>query len=226
MKILLLIICSCLQVACLSRPNSSLEVEPNDPFFAPIYSLSSTLDSKPNGAIYQANYAVDLYQRRAHKTGDILTVLLNESTSSSKSSGTSFAKESDASVADETAVGRGFLGTGITLNGNVNSSVDFSGTSATDQSNQLNGTITVTVSNILPGGTLQIRGEKWLQLTQGKEYIRISGLVRQEDISPANTIDSTRIADVRITYSGTGDLAKVNQASWLTRFFIGDLWPF
>ena len=72
----------------------------------------------------------------------------------------------------------------------------------------------------------QVRGEKWLQLNRGNEFIRISGLVRKEDISPDNSILSTRLADVRIAYSGTGSLADSNETGWLTQFFVSDLWPF
>jgi len=213
------------QLGCLSVPVTT-EAAPDDPRYAPVYTHSQPAGPSGNGSIYSPATAVDLYQQRAHQTGDVLTVLLNESTSASKSSGASFAKSSASSVADQTVAGSGFLGTGITLNGNVSSSVDFDGASDADQSNQLNGSITVTVADVLPNGVLQVRGEKWLQLSRGREYIRISGLVRKQDISPGNTIDSTRIADVRITYSGTGELADVSKAGWLTRFFVGKVWPF
>lgn len=207
-------------------PERYAEVKPDDPDFAPVYSQNPILSFRPNGAIYQEGFGVDLYQRRAHRIGDILTIILNESTSSSKSSTTSFSKENDSSVADSTADGRGFLGTGIELNGAIRSSVEFSGESDADQSNQLQGSITVTVSGVFANGNLEVRGEKWLQLSQGSEYIRITGLVRREDISPDNTISSTRVADVRIAYSGTGVLSNANKASWLTRFFVSDIWPF
>jgi flagellar L-ring protein precursor FlgH len=90
----------------------------------------------------------------------------------------------------------------------------------------LQGNITVSVADVLPNGVLAVRGEKWLQLSRGAEYIRISGLVRLDDISSQNTVDSTRIADVRIAYSETGELANANRASWLSKFFVSDIWPF
>jgi flagellar L-ring protein FlgH len=120
----------------------------------------------------------------------------------------------------------GFLGTGLNLASNASNALDFQGTGESDQSNQLTGSITVTVANVLPNGLLEVRGEKWLQLNRGNEFIRINGLVRKEDISPDNTILSTRVADVRIVYSGTGTLADSNEAGWLTQFFVGNLWPF
>lgn len=195
--------------------------EPGDPRFAPVLTELHMDASTPTGSIYQSGRAVDLYQRRAHRLGDVLTINLNESTSASKSSGTSYSRGSNANVADVTLFGN-TLGT----NSGVNSSVDFDGSSNSGQSNQLQGNISVTVTGILPNGLLEVRGEKWLQLNQGQEFIRISGLVRREDIASNNTISSTRVADVRIAYSGTGTLASANEPGWLSRFFVNNLWPF
>lgn len=223
---LLLIVALCLSAYACQVPQKYAEVRPDDPRFAPVYSGSSSYGAAPTGSIYQAGLAVDLYQLRAHRIGDILTINLNESTSASKSSNTTFSKENDSSVSDQTVAGSGFLGTGITLNGSVSSSVDFSGEADADISNQLQGNITVTVASVMPNGVLEVRGEKWLQLSRGSEYIRISGLVRREDINPDNSVDSTRLANVRVAYSETGELANANRASWLSRFFISDIWPF
>ena len=86
--------------------------------------------------------------------------------------------------------------------------------------------ITVTIAKIYPGGNFYIQGEKWIEINQGSEFIRLRGIVRPVDISTTNTILSTKVADARITYSGTGATADVNKAGWLTRFFISPFWPF
>lgn len=195
--------------------------EPGDPRYAPVLTPMASDLQPPNGAIYRAGRAVDLYQRRAYRLGDVLTIHLDESTSASKSSGTSYSRESGASVG-ELAV----LGNNVNTATGIDSSVDFDGASNSGQSNQLSGNISVTVTRVLPNGLLEVRGEKWLQLNRGAEFIRISGLVRQQDIQPDNSIASTRVADVRIAYSGTGTLADANEPGWLNRFFVGDLWPF
>ena len=95
-----------------------------------------------------------------------------------------------------------------------------------DQSNKLQGTITVMVSDVLPNGLLEVRGEKWMTLNRGEEFIRIRGYVRPEDVLPDNTIASTKVADVRITYSGNGELAQSNRQGWASRFFSSEWWPF
>ncbi len=200
--------------------------EPNDPRYAPVMTPTPIAPVNYTGSIYSRNSAVDLYQRRAHRVGDVLTVSLNEATSASKSSGTTISKDNATALGANNVLGTGFLGTGLDLNGDINSSINFEGSGESDQSNQLVGSITVTVANVLPNGLLEVRGEKWLQLNSGNEFIRISGLVRKEDISPDNSILSTRLADVRIAYSGTGSLANSNETGWLTQFFVSDLWPF
>ena len=79
---------------------------------------------------------------------------------------------------------------------------------------------------MLPNGLLVVRGEKWMRLNQGDEYIRLTGLARPEDVLADNTVSSTKLADARISYSGTGALANSNRQGWASRFFNGPLWPF
>ena len=93
-------------------------------------------------------------------------------------------------------------------------------------SNSLTGNISVTIHEVLANGVLIVKGEKWLTLNQGDEYIRVSGMIRPQDISADNTVNSTQIADARISYSGTGAVHDSNTMGWLSQFFIGQLWPF
>ena len=71
-----------------------------------------------------------------------------------------------------------------------------------------------------------VRGEKWLTLNNGDEYIRLTGVVRASDISPTNEIESTKIANARIQYSGTGSFAATQKEGWLNGFFSSEYWPF
>ncbi|MGB5325344.1 MAG: flagellar basal body L-ring protein FlgH, partial [Pseudomonadales bacterium] len=102
----------------------------------------------------------------------------------------------------------------------------FDGSGEADQQNSLSGNIAVTVSGVLPNGLLVIRGEKWMTLTTGQEFIRLKGLIRPDDISSSNTVPSTKVADARITYSGTGELADASRQGWGSRFFNSRYWPF
>lgn len=198
-----------------------------DPHYAPVIAPSQPKEPPSNGSLYSRNYAMSLYgDAKAMRVGDIITVLLQEQTTSSKSTNVSVSKESDVGIGEGTILGTGLSVKNLSLLTDINGSRDFSGDANADQSNLLRGNITVTVADILENGNLIIRGEKWLTLNRGDEYIRVSGIVRPQDITTNNTIASHRIANARISYSGTGELADSNRMGWLNRFFNSAIWPF
>ena len=119
------------------------------------------------------------------------------------------------------------LGSGdLSLNAGYSGSRATKGDSKAGQGNSLTGSVTVTVADVLPNGIIAVRGEKWMTLNTGDELVRIAGLVRADDISTDNTVSSTRVADARITYSGTGSFADASQPGWFDRFFLSPLFPF
>lgn len=180
-----------------------------------------------DGAVYDQGRAVGLFEDfRARRVGDVVTVVLSEATNAAKSSDTSMDKSSTTDIANPTLLGRVFSAGGSNLGMRMDSTHAFSGESDSNQSNRLQGQITVSVVEVLPGGNLVVQGEKWLQLNQGNEYIRLKGVIRPVDIAADNTILSTRVADARISYAGTGAVAEANKIGWLSRFFMSPLWPF
>lgn len=180
------------------------------------------------GAIYRPDYSLVLFEDlKARNVGDLVTILLTERTNATKSASTNAAKDTELDTGTPTLAGRPVTDDGIEiLNNNLESERSFTGEADASQSNQLNGSITVTIERRLPNGNLMVRGEKWLTLNQGEEFIQISGIIRPVDISTANTISSTKVADARITYSGKGPLASSNKPGWLTRFFISPWFPY
>lgn len=180
------------------------------------------------GSIYQPGYGMSLFlDRRARQVGDVITVILSEKTDASKKSNTATAKESNISVPTVTLLGRGVTHNGTPiLSSGVASDQDFAGQGSSSQSNSLTGSITVTVSQVLRNGSLRVRGEKWVTINQGDEFIRIQGIVRPEDIAADNSVPSFKVADARITYSGKGALADANSMGWLGRLFQSVLSPF
>jgi len=179
-----------------------------------------------DGSIFSSSPGYSLYgDRTAHQAGDILTIVLQERTQSSKSAAVDMTKDSEASMSEPTVLGTAISAANLSMETNPKFERDFGSSSGADQSNSLTGNISVTVSEVLPNGLLRIRGEKWLTLTESDEYVRVSGLVRPQDISVDNTVLSTKIADARFSYSGTGDLADVNRQGWLSRFFSSEWFP-
>ena len=158
---------------------------------------------------------------RAFRTGDVLTVFLQETTQASKKADTSFGKNSSAAISP-LSIGSKTINSTV----GIDAQRDFSGSSTSTQQNALQGAITVVVEEVLPNSLLRIKGEKSLTLNQGEEFIRVSGYVRAADVDADNRLSSQRIANARIAYSGKGALADANSAGWLTRFFNSPWMPF
>lgn len=158
---------------------------------------------------------------RAFRPGDVLTVVLQETTQASKKADTRFGKDSGVSIAP-TILGQNVLQSNVSLQAQR----DFAGSSSSTQQNTLQGAITVVVHEVLPNGLLLVQGEKSLLLNQGEEFIRLSGYVRAADIDTDNRVSSQRVANARIAYSGRGALADANAAGWLTRVFTSPWMPF
>jgi flagellar L-ring protein FlgH len=102
----------------------------------------------------------------------------------------------------------------------ANSANAFSGKGASSADNNFTGTITVTVIEVLPNGNLVVSGEKQVAINQGNEFIRFSGVVNATQISGANTVQSTQVADARIEYRANGYIDEAQVMGWLARFFL------
>jgi flagellar L-ring protein FlgH len=177
------------------------------------------------GSLYRAGYGMRLFEDPvARQVGDILTILLTEKTDAKKKAATDLGKDSKntASVATNTS---GLSTSPWSAELELAADRAFDGNGKSEQSNSLKGGISVVVSEVLPNGNLVVGGEKWITLNQGNEYIRISGIVRPEDIQPGNTVSSLLVADARISYGGTGSVAETNKPGWLARFFLAPIFP-
>lgn len=184
--------------------------------------------NQSNGAIYQTGYDVPLFQNSvAHRVGDVITITLSEKTAASKSATTDTSKSNKLDMAAPTIGGAGvtYHGKSI-LSASLDNSSDFAGSGDSTQKNELTGNISVTVAKRLANGNLVVRGQKWITLNQGSEYLQIQGIVRPTDIAPDNTIPSYKVADAVISYGGRGTLADANTKSWLARFFDSKWVPF
>lgn len=220
----LLLLVAFLATGCVVTPPPS-RVEPA---YQPVWPNIAPPTSLSSGSLYTTSNNLTLFDdRRARAVGDVVTIFLEEQTRSSKSAETSISKGTQNEILNPKVLGSLVRGTGATdIFNSLESGTEFSGEGGSDQSNSLSGTISAVVADVLPNGLLLVQGEKWFQLNRGEEYVRVSGLVRSEDIGADNSVSSQRLADARIAYSGTGALAQANQPGWLTRFFFGTVNPF
>ena len=226
MRIFGFIAISVMLAGCNSTPQPPAQA--NDPAFAPVIPDIPREQITEDGALFRPYMANSLYSDvTARRVCDIITVTLSENTAASKTADTTTAKSTGVDVQPITGLGGDTINLGSqSIQFGLNSSNDFTGNAQANQSNSLSGAISVTVVDVMPNQNLVIRGEKWLTLNQGDEYIRLTGIIRPADISPENEIVSTKIANARIQYSGTGSFARAQEKGWLTRFFSSDVWPF
>lgn len=215
-----------LLVGCAASPIQPRYVE-NEPDYAPIVQQALQAPPLANGAIWQDSATVGLFaDATARRPGDIITVLLQENTRGSKSASAASSKTSEVGLTSPNLFGSPVDILGNDLSATVNGERSFNGSGSADQSNSLTGSISVTIAEVYANGVLAVRGEKWITLNDGSELVRVSGLVRPQDVDANNQVSSQKLADARITYSGTGSLASASQQGWLMSFFNSSYWPF
>ncbi|WP_312758733.1 flagellar basal body L-ring protein FlgH [Pantoea brenneri] len=185
-----------------------------------------------NGSVFQTGQAMNYgYQpmfedRRPRNVGDILTIILQENVSASKSSSANASRDGSDSLAfDATPRFLAGLFGSDRANTSINAKNDFSGKGGAAAKNTFSGTLTVTVNQVLENGNLRVVGEKQIAINQGTEFIRFSGVVNPRTISGMNTVASTQVADARIEYVGNGYINEAQQMGWLQRLFL-NLSPF
>jgi flagellar L-ring protein precursor FlgH len=150
---------------------------------------------------------------RAMRVDDILTIIIVESAKAGSESRTNTAKASEA----EFSAGSLRLLSPQQFSGGYGAKYD--GKGATSRSGSLSATITARVIEVLASGNLVIEGSKVVEINQEKEIIKISGIVRPQDIQKNNIVLSTSIADAEITYSGNGAVNTAARPGFVTRFF-------
>ena len=196
------------------------------PEFQPVYPLAADRQKVATGGIYSNRQSDAWFGRgRNYQVGDIITVLLNESTQAARTQNTDVSRESKNSLPTGLNTKFGNISPfldGSNINANNNSS---KGTGKADQQASLSGSVAVTVVEILANGNLMIRGEKKLGLSEGTEVIQVSGVIRPEDVGPNSTVQSRRLANAQIAYRGSGDLANATKAGWGTSL-MHKFWPF
>lgn len=202
------VLCGALLAGC-----STQVQEAESDLYAPIYPAEDVALTRqmPTGGIYSASakglFAAD---RRAAKVGDILTVDFSERFAASKSQAAGSSKSDSFAVTVPKVFSSGLNDS--LLSGGTSQS--FAGKGSASQSNSLTGRVSVSVVRVLPGGNLEIVGQKKLTLNNGQEYIRLRGIVRPSDISSDNVVLSDRIANAEIKYIGAGDVADSARQGW------------
>ncbi|MCE5388636.1 MAG: flagellar basal body L-ring protein FlgH [Acidithiobacillus sp.] len=202
--------------------------------FTPLPLPPMTSQTKPgiSGQVYQPTMAENWFSdHQAWQVGDVITVDIIENATASNAISNATSRKSSIGDAISSFFGIPLSfgnvdGAKISPNVSAQSAISSSGSGASTQSNTLVSTISATVTKVLPNGNLEIVGQTELNsgAGTGAEWIRVSGIVRAEDISN-DTVPSTDVADARVEYSGSGQGYEAARMPWLARFFLS-LWPF
>jgi flagellar L-ring protein precursor FlgH len=188
-------------------------------FLSVIFSVSAVGQNigQNNGSIY-SDTAPNLFllrDLRARSVNDIVTILVVENSTATNSANTNTQKKGDATLNTPSFLGIKTPPTPLSLNSNL----DFSGQGSTTRTGQLNASLSARVVQVLMNGDLVIEGSKQVTINHEHQLLTVRGIVRQYDISPANVVQSTAIANMEINFDGKGIVSDANKPALLSKIF-------
>lgn len=154
---------------------------------------------------------------KANRVGDILTVLIFEQSRATQKAEAKTSKATKASI--EGGPGIGPLRFIPIFGADGQNSSTFDGKGESIRNGTFSAKMSVTVIAVKESGDLIIEGSRTIGLSGDRETMALTGVVRQKDISPNNTIDSYLIADAEISYTGKGNSNSAHRPGFFTRFF-------
>lgn len=176
----------------------------------PLVLMLGTVTMAQATSLYQpATYLAYTSDLRPRRVGDLITVMVYETASASSVANTSAGR--DAAVGfDVQGPGKGYA-----AGAKANNQLD--GRGRTEREGRVLAQITVSIRQITETGDLVVGGEQLLEVNNERQQIKIEGRIRPQDVSDANVVLSTRIANAKISYAGEGDLANIQRPSWWQR---------
>jgi len=213
-------------VACAAAcgPRHVQPFTPRQRIYAPGDYAQKSASAKPtNGSLFSDANPGFLEDTRAVRVGDFVVIRIDESADAQGDSTTNLSKESNGSAGVDAMLGivpalkRAYPDIDPSQLIAFASKAGFVGSGTTERKGQLSGNIAVRVVKEMPNGDLFVEGTKVVLINNEEYHLYLSGLVRPADIAQDNSIDSTRIADAQIEFTGRGDLADQNRKGWLAR---------
>ena len=191
--------------------------------------LPAPKPSYAGGSLWQDSSNGLAEDAKARRKGDILTILIAEQSSAKKQASTGTKRESSVAAGIPNLLGIETAGIAPSLDlanllkASFASKYDGSGSTSRDEN--LRATITAKVVDVLPNGNLLIEGKRNVKVNNEEQIIVLAGTVRPRDIGTDNMVNSSNIADARISYTGDGVLSDRQRPGWLMNF-LEKLWPF
>lgn len=191
----------------------------------PVQSTSLWSDGSPLTGGYNDN--------RARRVGDVVTVLVLESSEATREASTDLKRDSSVDANVTAALGaplsfgmnKLYGSQGFQPSIGAGTANSFKGAGSTKRKDQLRSSVAARVVNVLDDGNLVIEGRRQVEVNEENQYLFVRGIARPSDISPENTITSVALADAHIVYGGKGDLSRQQEPGWLYRI-VDAVWPF
>jgi flagellar L-ring protein precursor FlgH len=162
--------------------------------------------------------AYSLYSdKRGKKVGDVITVLVMETSKASNESGTKTEKANSVAASGERGTGLLDFVPSFGLGGKT--SANYKGQGETKREGSLKAKVTARIIEVLDNGNLVIDGSKVVEINNEREILQVSGMIRQEDVGSDNTVYSYNIADAKIVYTGNGAVYTGQRPGIFARFF-------
>ena len=232
-KVLFLLLLSTALVGCAAHNQADPELSPaqSPSIIEPKPAVQIEKQRRSPGSLWQKGRSSMFTAKKANRLGDILTVAIFEKASAEKEAETATGRSSSVSAGIPKLFG--YEAALAAKNSNLdpsslisaNAGNEFEGSGSTSRQGRLSATLTTQVIEVLPNKNLRIQGSKTVRVNSEDQIIRLSGIVRPEDITSRNMIDSKYILDAKIEYSGKGVISEQQRPGWLTRL-INTVWPF
>ncbi len=198
-------------------------------FTALVLSLAKPLQADSLWRRHRPQSAFLFEDSRARRPGDLVTIIINESTEVQNRENKALNKSTGASgtfdLAGKSAAGFGDSSASAELDMNKSTDRNFSGGATYQNSREVSDRITVTVVQVTPAGNLVVCGGRTMSVAGEKRTLRISGVVRPVDIGPDNTVSSRFIANMQTSYEDSGAERHFTRQGWLSRK-MNKIWPF
>lgn len=154
---------------------------------------------------------------KSYKIGDIITILIIESTDAQQKAGTNTNIKDDMGLKFTHTIDRLTSLIGQNNTAAFQDSNKYTGTGTTQRASSVTTKIAAIVTEVMENGNLRIEGTHTLDVNDESQEILATGIVRSKDISVSNTIYSYQIANAEISVKGTGVVQEAESPGWLTR---------
>jgi flagellar L-ring protein precursor FlgH len=194
-------------------------------------------DGQNNGSLFNRGVKPIFGDRKARRVNDLLMIVISENAMSSTTANKSLNDKSDYALgggligAKDTNAPDGLVNALSGLNNLSNikfdssSSSSFNGGGSNTRNESFSTTITARIIKVMSNDTYYVRGTRELLINGEHQYVSITGIVRADDISASNTINSTYLSDAKVYYDTKGSIAISSRMSWGAKL-LKTIWPF